>query len=118
MNSRKKNDIPLSERICRALDVLPESVSSAPYLELHGRSLLKLRDGGRILLYTKEKIKIALPNSDNVISVIGNSLSCSFYNLGAVGIEGCIEAICFFDPPDGFFEEGKEEEKEKKEGKK
>ena len=88
---------PLAERICRALDIPPEAVSRTAYIELHGRTLLKIRDGGRILLYTAEKIKIALPRSKDILTVIGSGLSCSFFNLGSVGIEGNILTITFDD---------------------
>ncbi|MBE6534040.1 MAG: hypothetical protein E7678_03615 [Ruminococcaceae bacterium] len=91
----KQKKTPIIERICRAIDVVPESVSRTPYIEIHGRSLLKLRDGGKILLYTHEKIKIELPNSNDVLTVIGTELSCSFYNMGAVGIEGNVEKVSF-----------------------
>ena len=90
-----KKKAKIIERICRVIDVLPESISKAPMIELHGRSLLKIRDGGRILLYTKEKIKIALPHSKEVITVTGSELSCAYYNLGAVGIEGNIDGIFY-----------------------
>lgn len=83
------------ERICRALDILPESVSRTPLVELHGRTLLKITDGGKILLYTNEKITVSLQKSKDRITVTGSSLSCSYYNLGAIGIEGCISSISF-----------------------
>ena len=90
-----KKKAKIIERICRVIDVPPESISKAPMIELHGRSLLKIRDGGKILLYTKEKIKIALPRSREVITVTGSELSCAYYNLGAVGIEGNIDGISY-----------------------
>ena len=93
----KERKPPIVERICRAIDILPESVSHTPYIELHGRSLLKIRDGGKILLYTPEKIKIELPHSSDVITVIGEGLSCAFYNMGAVGIEGLIDTVSLID---------------------
>ena len=93
----KERKPPIVERICRAIDILPESVSHTPYIELHGRSLLKIRDGGKILLYTPEKIKIELPRSSDVITVIGEGLSCAFYNMGAVGIEGLIDTVSLID---------------------
>lgn len=86
---------PLVERICRALDIPPEAVSHTPYIELHGKTLLKIRDGGKILLYTREKIKISLPHTKDILTVIGSELSCSFFNLGSVGIEGNIETLTF-----------------------
>lgn len=93
----KEKKPPIIERICRAIDVVPESVSHTPCIELHGRTLLKIRDGGKIILYTHEKIKIALPHSKDILTVKGNDLTCSFYNLGAVGIEGNIDTVSFAD---------------------
>ena len=64
----KEKKPPLVERICRALDVLPESVAHTPLIELHGRSLLKITDGGKILLYTNEKITVAIARSESRIA--------------------------------------------------
>ena len=91
----KEDKPPIIERICRKLDVLPESVSRTPYIELHGRTLLKIRDGGKILLYTPERIRIALAREGGTITVTGSGLSCSFFNMGAVGIEGNIDTLTF-----------------------
>ena len=93
----KDRKAPIIERICRAIDVLPESVSHTPYIEIHGRSLIKIRDGGKILLYTHEKIKVALPHTKDVLTVMGKDLTCAFYNMGAVGIEGLIDTVTFID---------------------
>ena len=93
--SNKK--LPIIERICKAIDVPPESISHTPCVEIHGRSAVKIRDGGKILLYTQEKIKIELPREAGTITVIGSGLTCSFYNLGAVGIEGSIDTISYLD---------------------
>lgn len=93
----KKKKAPIIERFCRAIDVVPESVSHTQYIELHGRSLLKIRDGGRILLYTPTKIKIELPHAKGIVTVIGSGLTCSFFNLGAVGIEGLIDTVSYID---------------------
>ena len=91
-----KEDKPrIIERICRRLDIVPESVSHTPCIELHGRTLLKIRDGGKILLYTPEKIRIALARGGGEITVIGKGLSCSFYNMGALGIEGNVDTLTF-----------------------
>ena len=91
----KEDNPTMIERICRRLDIMPESVSHTPYIELHGRTLLKIRDGGKILLYTPEKIRIALARGGGTITVIGSGLSCSFYNMGALGIEGNIDTLTF-----------------------
>ena len=87
----------LIERVCRAIDIVPEAISRTPYIELHGKTLLKIRDGGRIVLYSPTVIKVALPNTKETISVIGENLSCSFYNIGAIGIEGRIDTVTFLD---------------------
>ena len=87
----------LIERVCRAIDIVPEAVSHTPYIELHGKTLLKIRDGGKILLYSPTVIQVALPNTKETISVIGEDLSCSFYNIGAIGIEGKIDTVTFLD---------------------
>ena len=96
----KNKKIPIIERICKAIDVPPESISRTPCVEIHGRTVVKIRDGGKILLYTHEKIKIALPKCEDVLTVSGKELTCSFYNLGAIGIEGIIDAISFCDGED------------------
>lgn len=93
----KEKKPPIVERICRAIDIMPEAVSHTTYIEIHGRSLLKIKDGGKILQYTHEKIRIALPHTDDVLTVKGNELICSFYNMGAIGIEGNISAVSFAD---------------------
>ena len=91
----------LIERVCRAIDIVPESISRVPYIELHGKTLLKIRDGGKILLYSEKLIKIALPNTKETLSVIGEELSCAFYNLGSIGIEGRIDTVTFLDVEKG-----------------
>ena len=98
----------LIERVCRAIDIMPESVSHTPYVELHGKSFLKIRDGGKILLYSETLIKIALPNTKETLSVAGDNLSCSFYNLGAIGIEGRIDTVTFLEIPNPETKKGEE----------
>ena len=93
----KDRKIPIIERICKAIDVPPESISHTPCVEIHGRSAVKIRDGGKILLYTHEKIKVELRKGKEVLTVSGRELTCAFYNLGAVGIEGTIDKISFYD---------------------
>ena len=93
----KENKIPIIERICRVIDLPPESLSRAPHIEIHGRTVIKIHDGGKILLYTPERIRIALPQKNGIISVLGENLRCVFYNFGAVGIEGIIGSVCFED---------------------
>ena len=86
---------PLSERICHALDIPCEALPSKSYIEIHGRSEIKLVGGGAILFYSPEEIRIALRGSCEYLSVRGYALRCSSYNMGAVGIEGRICSISF-----------------------
>jgi sporulation protein YqfC len=92
-----KRKMPIIERICRAVDIPPEAISHTPHIEIHGRSMLKIDDGGKILLYSPDKIKVELPKGGGVITVFGEGLTCSFYNMGAVGIEGVISSVSLED---------------------
>ena len=87
--------IPLSERLCHALDIPCEALPGKSYIEIHGKSELKLVGGGAILFYSPNEIRIALGSRDEYLSVKGCALRCSSYNMGAVGIEGRILSIAF-----------------------
>ena len=91
----KKDKRSLRGRICRALDLPPDVMPRCASLELHGRELMKIHGGGRILLYTDSEIRVALRADADFISVKGEGLSCVFYNRGAVGIEGKIVSFAF-----------------------
>ena len=71
---QEEEKIPLSERLCRTLDIPPDILPTSGLIEIRGRGLLKLRGGGRILCYT---------------------LVCISYCVGAVGIEGRIDKVEF-----------------------
>ncbi len=87
--------IPKSERLCRMLDISPEAFAHGYSVEILGRTFVKVRGGGSILLYTPEEIKIELPHGHEYLSVKGACLSCSSYNRGALGIEGRISSVSF-----------------------
>lgn len=88
--------IPKSERLCRLLDIPTDSLPFGYSMEIQGRSLLKLRGGGRITLYTPDEIRVALPRASGcTLSVKGSRLSCVSYNKGTLGIEGCILSVSF-----------------------
>lgn len=93
--------LPKSERLCRMLDISPEALPYGYSAEIQGRSLVKVRGGGKILLYTASEIKISLPKKGGVLSVKGCCLSCSSYNRGALGIEGKIRSLDFEDADAG-----------------
>ena len=90
---QKDKNTPL-ERFCRALEISPDTIPKSFVVELHGQSLLKIQGNGKILLYTDNEIKIAL-SGNTILCVRGNSLSCSSYNRGTIGIEGKIFSVAF-----------------------
>lgn len=93
---RYEDTLPKSERLCRLLDIPTDALPFGYSIELQGRALLKLQGGGRILLYTPDEIRIALPRASGcVLSVKGSRLSCVSYNKGTLGIEGCIISVSF-----------------------
>ena len=88
--------IPKNERLCRLLDIPTDSLPFGYSMEIQGRSLLKLRGGGRITLYTPDEIRVELPRASGcTLSVKGARLSCVSYNKGTLGIEGCILSVSF-----------------------
>lgn len=83
----------LRERLCQALDLVPDSLPRESLVELRGRNAMTVRGGGKILLYTPEEIRISLKRG--CLSVVGKRLVCTSYYVGAVGIEGLICRISF-----------------------
>lgn len=83
----------LRERLCRGLDLPPDCLPGAGFLEIRGQNSMTVKGGGRILTYTPELIRIALEKG--VLGIYGKRLSCTSYYVGAVGIDGLIERVCF-----------------------
>ena len=52
-----------------------------------------IKEGGKILLYTPEKITVAL--GGGAVSVYGKRLECTAYTYGAVRVDGYISSVCF-----------------------
>lgn len=92
---RSRRTISKSERLCRILDISPETLPHGHAVEILGNSLVRVRGGGSILLYTPEEIRIDIPRGNEYLSVKGDELSCSSYNRGALGIEGVIRSVSF-----------------------
>ncbi len=94
--SKNKHEAKITrrERLCRMLDIPSESLIGGYAVEIEGRSFVKIRGGGSILLYTPDEIRIALRKGE-FISVFGKDLSCSTYNKGALGVEGIIDSVSF-----------------------
>ena len=100
MKSNEK--APLSERICRALDIPCETLPTKSYIEIHGRSAIKVVGGGAILLYSPSEIRISLKKRGEYLSVKGYALCCSSYNMGAMGICGRILSVSFEEDGDAL----------------
>ncbi|MBQ8850499.1 MAG: YabP/YqfC family sporulation protein [Clostridia bacterium] len=83
----------LRERLCRALDIVPDTLPRAGTVEIRGRNYVSIKEGGRILLYTPEKITVEIPNG--AVSVLGKRLCCTSYTTGAVCIDGYVTTVCF-----------------------
>ena len=81
------------ERLCRSLDLLPDCLSGESLIEIRGRGLLRLRGGGKILLYTPQRICIALKRGR--LSIKGARLVCIAYHAETVEIEGEIGSVSF-----------------------
>ena len=92
---KKKAKESMGERICNALDLSAGILPRGTLIEIHGQSLVKIQGAGRILLYTDREIRISLRCSDSCVRVRGDGLSCSSYNMGAVGIHGDIASVDF-----------------------
>ena len=92
---KKKESKGIGQKLCHALELSPEVLPRSSSVEIHGRAMVKIWGGGRILLYTDSEIQIALGKKEGAISVRGAGLSCSSYNMGAVGIEGRIDSVSF-----------------------
>lgn len=81
------------ERLCRRLDLPPDSLPGGGLLEVRGQSSVTVKGCGRILTYTPELIRIR--RQGGVLCVRGKRLSCTSYYVGAVGIDGWIGSISF-----------------------
>ena len=85
----------LGERIICALDMQSELLPHKTLIEIHGEELVKIQGAGSILCYRENEIRIALRGKKGFLSVIGDDLCCSSYNMGVVGIEGKIYSVNF-----------------------
>lgn len=81
------------DRVARRLDLLPDLLGNEGLVEIRGRGTVTVRGGGKILLYTPEEIRIAMPRC--VLSIVGEGLVCTSYFQGAVGVDGRIGGVCF-----------------------
>lgn len=81
------------ERVCRCLDIPPDSIPGEQMIELRGRGYIKIHGGGRLLEYTPERITVK--RKKDRVSVDGKRLRCVSYHPEAIIIEGRISSVCF-----------------------
>ncbi len=90
---RSKGGADIKERLCSALDILPDTLGGSAVVEIRGRNFLSVREGGSILLYTPEKIRVN--TKEGVLCIEGKRLACISYSPGAMGIDGHIDRVSF-----------------------
>ena len=81
------------ERICRALDIYPDVFPGTCTVEVRGRNLVVVRECGKILLYTPDRIKIKVSKGN--LRIDGKRLECTAYHKGSVMIDGYIKSVSF-----------------------
>ena len=91
----KKDRGDIRERLCSALDISPDLLPGGFSVDLRGRNQVSISGGGRILLYTPERVSIAVPSGR--VTVTGARLRCISYLAGAVDIQGHIDSIILED---------------------
>ena len=85
----------LRERLCTALDISPDLLPGGFSVDLRGRNQVSISGGGRILLYTPERVSIRVPSGR--VTVTGKRLRCVSYLAGAVDIQGHIDGVLLED---------------------
>ena len=83
----------VKERICKALDIYPDVFPGTCTVEIRGRNLVTVRECGKILLYTPDRIRIKV--SKGVLQIDGKRLECTAYHRGSVMIDGYVRAVSF-----------------------
>lgn len=83
----------IKERICRALDIYPDVFPGTCTVEVRGRNLVVVRECGKILLYTPDRIKIKV--SKGKLQIDGKRLECTAYHKGSVMVDGYIKSVSF-----------------------
>ena len=91
--SAEQSKIGIRERICRALDIYPDVFPGTCTVEVRGRNLVVVRECGKILLYTPDRIKIKV--SKGKLQIDGKRLECTAYHKGSVMVDGYIKSVSF-----------------------
>lgn len=92
-NAAEQDKVGLKEKICRALDIYPDVFPGTCTVEVRGRNLVVVRECGKILLYTPDRIMIRV--SRGKLRIDGKRLECTAYHRGSVMIDGYINSVSF-----------------------
>ena len=92
-NTAEQSKGSVKERICRALDIYPDVFPGTCTVEIRGRNLVVVRECGKILLYTPDRIRIKV--SRGKLQIDGKRLECTAYHRGSVMIDGYINSVSF-----------------------
>ena len=84
---------PIKEKLLSALDIVPDTLPREGMIEIRGRNYVNIKEGGRIILYTPEKITVEFGHG--AVSVCGMRLVCTSYNAGYVRVDGLIMSVGF-----------------------
>ena len=100
--SKKKEGIPLRDRFGRILGIPADAVGlrNGFMAELRGRSGVTVRGCRKILVYSRESIRLETRDGD--VTVSGAGLTCTMYSADAIGIEGRVDGVYFDDCRDAL----------------
>ena len=90
---RRQDSPDLGERLSSAFDIVPDTLVGVGMVEIRGRNYVNIKEGGRIILYTPEKIRVEF--GDGAVSVCGKRLVCTSYSVGYVRVDGLVSSVCF-----------------------
>ncbi len=92
---QKKNETgqSLVEKINKTLDISPEALPGGTLISISGRQSIKVEGRVKILLYSPDKIVLAL--GKETLTVIGKRLLCSAYHGKDITLEGYIYSVSF-----------------------
>ena len=87
--ANEKPDI--KERLCKALDIVPDMLPREGTVEIRGRNSVLVREGGRILHYSDELVSVEYGRGR--VEIKGKRLCCSSYYKGGIRVDGYIRGV-------------------------
>ena len=85
--------VPFKNKLCDALDIVPDTLPGSANVMIRGKSAVYIENGGRILSYSPDEIRVSIP--DGSVGICGRALVCSSYMRGNVRIDGVITSVYF-----------------------